>query len=62
MIRLLSSEGELQLVYCEPDEAPPYAILSHTWSSEEVTYQELCKVLDGSEIPKSHKGWKKIEQ
>jgi hypothetical protein len=35
---------------------PPYAILSHTWDDEEVTYNEMSKM-------KGHdkKGYRKIE-
>jgi len=43
-MRLLkrSPGGDLQLVSVSSDDAPPYAILSHTWADgQEVTYNEL---------------------
>jgi hypothetical protein len=33
----------LELVEFSDSDIPPYAILSHTWGSEEITYQEMCK-------------------
>jgi hypothetical protein len=45
MIRLLkrSANDDLELISFSDDDAPPYAILSHTWATgqEEVTYNEL---------------------
>jgi hypothetical protein len=45
MMRLLkrSPSGDFELVSFNDDDAPPYAILSHTWAEgqEEVTYGEL---------------------
>ena len=38
------------------NDIPPYAILSHRWEDEEVTFQAL-QAGDGPEM----KGWKKIE-
>jgi hypothetical protein len=43
-MRLLrrSSQGGFELITCDPDNPPLYAILSHTWTEgEEVTYEEL---------------------
>jgi hypothetical protein len=42
-MRLLQSlpGGELQLQDFDADDTPPYAILSHCWTGQEVTYQEL---------------------
>lgn len=43
-MRLLQSKtgGGFELTSFKPDDIPPYAILSHTWSEvEEVTYDEL---------------------
>ena len=42
-MRLLYSNelGDLSLKDFKKDEIPPYAVLSHTWGSEEVSYKEL---------------------
>lgn len=43
-MRLLkrSPNGDLELIYFNDDDLPPYAILSHTWTEgQEVTYNEL---------------------
>jgi hypothetical protein len=44
-MRLLRSEGDHLVLDEFPDAAtaPPYAILSHRWGSEEVTFQNLQK-------------------
>jgi hypothetical protein len=37
-------DGDFELVSYDPDNAPPYAILSHTWiDGQEITYQELVE-------------------
>jgi hypothetical protein len=44
MMRLLkrSPSGDIKLISFNDDDAPPYAILSHTWTEgQEVTYHEL---------------------
>ena len=49
--------GELKLSGpFPPDSTPPYAILSHTWDIEEVTFENLR---DGTGVDK--RGWLKIE-
>lgn len=42
-MRLLKrTKRGVELITCDPDNHPPYAILSLTWTDgEEVTYQEL---------------------
>lgn len=57
MIRLLQrlSGGDLKLTSCDGDNPPSYAILSHTWAAEEVTYQELV-----AGAGKDKKGFDKI--
>jgi hypothetical protein len=43
-MRLLrrSSQGGFELITCDSDNPPLYAILSHTWTKgEEITYEEL---------------------
>lgn len=45
---------------------PVYAILSHTWGSEEITYEEFCKSHDGTpefkRTLRDREGWKKIKR
>ena len=56
-MRLLNVKT-LQLKFFETFQTPRYAILSHTWGKDEVTYQEL---LANSTFPLSHRqGWAKI--
>jgi hypothetical protein len=58
-MRLLKTTGEsLELKKFFSKSIPPYAILSHTWGDEEVTFQEMQN-LDNS-IP-SRKGYAKIQ-
>lgn len=46
-----------QLEYFMESKIPKYAILSHTWEDEEVTFQEF-----GQDSAKSKKGYRKIER
>ncbi|KAH8600461.1 heterokaryon incompatibility protein-domain-containing protein [Bisporella sp. PMI_857] len=57
-MRLLThnNNGELSLTEFLGENTPPYAILSHTWGSEEVTFADLS---DG--IGKEKAGYDKIE-
>jgi hypothetical protein len=41
----------------ETGEAPPYAILSHTWETEEITYEDITS---GNEAHHQKQGWQKI--
>ena len=43
-MRLLrcQSDDNFELTTFFSDEIPPYAILSHTWTDDEVTYNELA--------------------
>jgi hypothetical protein len=46
-MRLLDVESLIyrdttRLIECDESHAPPYAILSHTWSSEEVLFQDVA--------------------
>jgi hypothetical protein len=59
-MRLLSTAGELRLNNFETYLTPPYAILSHTWCDQEVSYQELLAVIAGAARPPGHRGWDKI--
>lgn len=40
-MRLLHSKTRRLKVFMEDDSIPPYAILSHTWGQDEVTYQDM---------------------
>lgn len=56
-MRLLrrKSNGDFELVTFNTDDLPPYAILSHTWTDGEVTYDELV-----AETGKNKAGYDKI--
>jgi len=55
-MRLLHS-ATLKLVEVPSNAIPPYAILSHTWEEEEVSYQDM----QGSQaVAVSKKGYEKI--
>lgn len=41
---------------------PPYAILSHTWGDDEVTFQDLCAITSAGRRADSKEGFSKIEQ
>ncbi|KAF5332998.1 hypothetical protein D9758_015194 [Tetrapyrgos nigripes] len=49
-LRLKSFDGDM----------PPYAILSHTWGKDEVTFQEMMMENRESAATKRKAGWKKI--
>jgi hypothetical protein len=57
-MRFLKAEvgGGFSLTWFEPNQHPPYAILSHRWEAEEVTFQDMK---NGS--PSSKAGYKKIQ-
>jgi hypothetical protein len=59
MMRLLSllSSGDFELTSVDDEYPPDYAILSHTWGNEEVTYSEL---IDSAGKEKSGIGWSKL--
>lgn len=61
-LRLLQRKSDGEIVLREPTsgEVPTYAILSHTWGEEEVTYQEVKKGKDKN-ITVNKAGWRKIE-
>jgi len=54
-MRLLNVDSR-ELVEFYGDDIPPYAILSHTWGKEEVSFQDLAK-----EGHREKKGYAKIE-
>jgi hypothetical protein len=60
LIRLLQRKPDGGVVFREPTGTndPAYAILSHTWGENEVTFQDIDA---GASISKSKAGWKKIE-
>ncbi|KAH8899088.1 HET-domain-containing protein [Thozetella sp. PMI_491] len=57
-MRLLNTQT-LQLSEFFDDQAPPYAILSHTWSEEEVTLQDVQQA-EPSKLSK--KGYEKVQE
>lgn len=52
----MKSPGEFSLIQVANRDPPPYAILSHTWTDQEVTYQDL---ISGTGNSKS--GYEKIK-
>ncbi|KAF2688995.1 HET-domain-containing protein [Lentithecium fluviatile CBS 122367] len=62
LIRLLQRQPDGAIVLCEPtsDHVPAYAILSHTWGREEVTFQDMEASSDMSRTV-SKAGWRKIQ-
>jgi len=56
-MRLLDTET-LQLLYFPDNEVPTYAILSHTWGKEEVTFEDLKT----GRIDRNNAGYQKIQQ
>lgn len=55
-MRLLHSKTMKFKEFMGDDNLPPYAILSHTWGGDEVTYQEMT-----SWKPKRRAGYTKIK-
>jgi len=41
-MRLLNAATQEFTDFPAADQTPPYAILSHTWGLEEVTYEDMC--------------------
>ncbi|KAF7585326.1 hypothetical protein BBP40_011236 [Aspergillus hancockii] len=57
MMRLLkASTTEPELVDFPPDRVPPYAILSHTWGQDEVTFADLQQP-----IGQTKSSWSKVQ-
>jgi hypothetical protein len=54
-MRLLNAVTNEIVEFIADDDIPPYAILSHTWGKEEVTFQDMCP-LPG--LPKIDMTWK----
>ncbi|KAL5082864.1 hypothetical protein Trisim1_002747 [Trichoderma cf. simile WF8] len=55
-MRLLCAKTQ-KLVEFFGDAIPPYAILSHTWEAEEITFQDITQ---GHSYRESKKGWSKV--
>jgi Heterokaryon incompatibility protein (HET) len=55
----LINVATMKLEECFGDAIPPYAILSHTWGANEVTFQDITH-LSSSDL-RSKQGWEKIE-
>ncbi|KAH7323864.1 heterokaryon incompatibility protein-domain-containing protein, partial [Rhexocercosporidium sp. MPI-PUGE-AT-0058] len=62
LIRLLQRKPDGEIVFREPTsgKVPAYAILSHTWGNEEVTYEDLNKG-KGKNKTVNKAGWRKIQ-
>lgn len=58
-MRLLHSSLWQMTEFIVDDEIPPYAILSHTWGENEVTFQKW-QTLSHTDVQRMT-GWKKIE-
>ncbi|KAE8306946.1 HET-domain-containing protein [Aspergillus transmontanensis] len=58
-MRLIRTKRPLELQEFTENELPKYAILSHRWEKEEVTFQEMIR---SDETTKSKAGYKKIER
>ncbi|KAB8275436.1 hypothetical protein BDV30DRAFT_236803 [Aspergillus minisclerotigenes] len=58
-MRLIRTKPPLELQEFTENELPQYAILSHRWESEEVTFQEMIR---GDETIKTKAGYKKIKR
>lgn len=56
-MRLLHAPS-FELCFFTDDLVPPYAILSHTWADEEVTYHDLSQRQDA----RAKQGWNKIQK
>lgn len=61
-IRLLRLKSDGSIAFCAStgSDVPAYAILSHTWEKEEVTFQDMEASADKSNTV-SKAGWKKIQ-
>lgn len=46
--------------FANQDQIPPYAILSHTWSDDEVSFQDIMSVHTGADLA-TKTGWFKID-
>ena len=57
-MRLLKANayGSFSLIWFDPYQIPRYAILSHRWETEEVTFQDLMNGVAGSKA-----GYRKIQ-
>jgi len=60
--RLLRRRTDGSIIWHEPtsDDVPVYAILSHTWGKDEVTFDDLTVAVDMSKV-ELKAGWKKIQ-
>ncbi|KAK7446261.1 hypothetical protein VKT23_014466 [Stygiomarasmius scandens] len=57
-MRLLNTETYRVEEFYTRTDIPPYAILSHTWQKEEVTFQDIRNL----EVAKTSAGWLKVER
>ncbi|RGP67940.1 heterokaryon incompatibility [Fusarium sporotrichioides] len=56
---LLDAESGQLIFFANEDQIPPYAILSHTWSQDEVSFQDIMSIHTGTDL-ETKNGWLKI--
>lgn len=59
-MRLLDAKSVRLVSFANQEHIPPYAILSHTWSDDEVSFQDIMSVETGADLT-TKTGWFKIE-
>ncbi|EKJ72903.1 hypothetical protein FPSE_06949 [Fusarium pseudograminearum CS3096] len=57
---LLDVNSVRLIFYANEEQTPPYAILSHTWSDDEVSFQDIKSIPSGNDLA-TKAGWSKIE-
>ncbi|PCD30074.1 hypothetical protein FGRA07_10224 [Fusarium graminearum] len=57
---LLDAKSVRLVFYANEEQTPPYAILSHTWYDDEVSFQDIKSIPTGNDL-ESKAGWFKIE-
>ncbi|KAJ6445964.1 hypothetical protein O9K51_00730 [Purpureocillium lavendulum] len=64
-MRLLNTSTFELAFFADDDNVPEYAILSHTWAEEEVTFGSLCEDAAAAALPRAPRhlrGWDKLER
>jgi hypothetical protein len=59
-MRLLNTATHALEEFVDDDHVPPYAILSHTWGAEEVTFKDLSSPPSNCRTYENKQGWRKI--
>lgn len=57
---LLDANSVRLVFYANEEQAPPYVILSHTWSGDEISLQDINSIPTGNDLA-TKAGWSKIE-